>query len=141
MRVTCPAICDSAGLLLYYLYAGRMTSGSSVRMSGLTPELQNLFGGFSMDDLRTLQAHQPHCKPLPEEVGAATVTWFRDLRAQFEFIGEVTVDVLGSIFLPRRKRGKEVLLVFEAGVNALPIVCLITLLVGMVIAFESAQPL
>jgi phospholipid/cholesterol/gamma-HCH transport system permease protein len=137
------AYCDSAGLaLLYYLYAGRMTSGSSVRMSGLTPELQNLFGGFSMEDLRDLQAHQPHCKPLPEEVGAATMTWLHDLRVQIEFIGEVTVDLLGSILRPRRMRWKEVLRVFEtAGVNALPIVCLITLLVGMVIAFESAQPL
>jgi phospholipid/cholesterol/gamma-HCH transport system permease protein len=39
-------------------------------------------------------------------------------------------------------RWKEVLRVFEAaGVNALPVVSLLTFLVGMVIAFESAQPL
>ena len=39
-------------------------------------------------------------------------------------------------------RWKEVLRVFEvAGVNALPIVCLLTCLIGTVIAFESAQPL
>jgi phospholipid/cholesterol/gamma-HCH transport system permease protein len=39
-------------------------------------------------------------------------------------------------------RWGEVFRVFEtAGVNALPIVSLITLLVGMVISFESAQPL
>src|SRR5271156_1951455 len=43
--------CDSAGLaLLYYLYAGRMTPGAEVRMSGLSSELQNLSGSFSMDD-------------------------------------------------------------------------------------------
>jgi phospholipid/cholesterol/gamma-HCH transport system permease protein len=39
-------------------------------------------------------------------------------------------------------RWKEVMRVFEAaGVNALPIVSLLTFLIGMVIAFESAQPL
>jgi phospholipid/cholesterol/gamma-HCH transport system permease protein len=135
--------CDSAGLaLLYYLYTGRMTPEATVRMSGLSSELQNLAGSFSIDDFKALRAHQPHCRSLPEEVGAATWSLFRDLREQIEFIGEVTMDLAGSIFRPRRMRWKEVFRVFEiAGVNALPIVSLITLLVGMVIAFESAQPL
>jgi phospholipid/cholesterol/gamma-HCH transport system permease protein len=135
--------CDSAGLaLLYYLYAGRMTPGATVRMSGLSPELQNLSGSFSMEDFQALRAHEPPRRSLPEEAGAATCWWLRDLREQVEFIGEVTVDLAGSIFRPRRMRWPEVFRVFEtAGVNALPIVALITFLVGMVIAFESAQPL
>jgi phospholipid/cholesterol/gamma-HCH transport system permease protein len=75
-------------------------------------------------------------------VGAAAWSWLGDLREQLEFIGEVTVDLAGSLFRPRRMRWKEVLRVFEtAGVNALPIVSLITCLVGMVIAFESAKEL
>jgi phospholipid/cholesterol/gamma-HCH transport system permease protein len=111
-------------------------------MSGLSSELQNLSGSFSMEDFQALQAHEPLCRSLPEEVGAATWSWLRDLREQVEFIGEVTVNLAASIFRPRRMRWKEVFRVFEtAGVNALPIVSLITLLVGMVIAFESAQPL
>jgi phospholipid/cholesterol/gamma-HCH transport system permease protein len=135
--------CDSAGLaLLYYLYAGQMTPGATVRMSGLSSELQNLSGSFSIADFQALRAHQPPRRSIPEEVGASTVSWLRDLREQVEFIGEVTVDLAGSVFRPRRMRWKEVFRVFEtAGVNALPIVSLITLLVGMVIAFESAQPL
>jgi len=135
--------CDSAGLaLLYYLYTGRMTPGATVRMSGLSSELQNLFGSFSLEDFQALQTHQPACRSLPVEVGAATWSLLRDLREQLEFIGEVTIDLAASIFRPRRMRWKEVLRVFEvAGVNALPIVSLITMLVGMVIAFESAQPL
>jgi phospholipid/cholesterol/gamma-HCH transport system permease protein len=137
------AYCDSAGLaLLYYLYAGRMTPGATVRLSGLSSELQNLSGSFSIEDFRALRAHKPHCRSLPEEVGATTASWLRDLREQVEFIGEVTVDLAASVFRPRRMRWKEVFRVFEtAGVNALPIVSLITMLVGMVIAFESAQPL
>src|SRR5208282_1893675 len=75
------AYCDSAGLaLLYYLYTGRMTPGATVRMSGLSPEMQNLFGSFSMDDFQALQAHEPHCRSFPEEMGAATWLWLRDLR-------------------------------------------------------------
>ncbi len=137
------AYCDSAGLaLLYYLSAGLMTPGATVRMSGLSSELQNLSGSFSMEDFKALRAHEPPRRSVPEGVGAATGSWLRDLREQVEFIGEVTVDLAASIFRPRRMRWKEVFRVFEtAGVNALPIVSLITFLVGMVIAFESAQPL
>jgi phospholipid/cholesterol/gamma-HCH transport system permease protein len=77
-----------------------------------------------------------------EDVGAAVSHWLRDLRQQVEFIGEVTAGVIKGLLAPRRMRWAEVMRVFEiAGVNALPIVCLLTFLIGMVIAFESAQPL
>ncbi len=135
--------CDSAGLaLLYYLSTGAMTPGATVTLTGLNPELQHLFRSFSQDDLRALQDHEPPCSPLVQDVGAATSAGFRDLREQVEFIGEVTLGVLKGLVRPRLLRWKEVVRVFEvAGVNALPIVSLLTFLVGMVIAFESAQPL
>ena len=89
-----------------------------------------------------MQDHEPACSSLFEDVGAATLVWWADLRQQVEFIGEVTIGIAGSLFRPRRMRWREVFRVFEtAGVNALPIVSLLTFLVGMVIAFEAAQPL
>ena len=135
--------CDSAGLaLLYYLSVGEMTPGATVNLAGLSPELQHLFRSFSAEDFRALQEHKPACSPLVEDVGAATGSWLRDLRQQVEFMGEVTLGVMKGLVRPRLLRWKEILRVFEvAGVNALPIVTLITFLVGMVIAFESAQPL
>jgi len=53
------------------------------------------------------------------------------------------VGVMMSLFRPRLMHWKEVVPRFfeVAGVNALPVVSLLTFLVGMVIAFESAQPL
>ena len=137
------ASCDSAGLaLLYCLSLGRMTPGAKVSLTGLNPELQHLFRSFSTEDLEALQEHEPIRPSFIEELGAATLAWLRDLREQVEFIGEVTLGVVSSLFRPRRMRWKEVFRVFElAGVNALPIVSLLTFLIGMVIAFESAQPL
>jgi phospholipid/cholesterol/gamma-HCH transport system permease protein len=135
--------CDSAGLaLLYYLSIGGMTPGASVEVKGLSPDLQRLLGSFSKEDFRVLQEHEPPCSAIAEDVGAATAAWLADLRQQVEFIGETTLAVIRSLLRPRLMRWKEVLRVFEAaGVNALPIVCLLTCLVGTVIAFESAQPL
>ncbi len=136
-------VCDSAGLaLLYYLSVGAMTPGANVNLTGLSPELQHLLRGFSTEDFQALQEHEPTCSSFVEDVGAATWSWLRDLRQQVEFIGEVTVGVMMSLFRPRLMHWKEVVRVFEvAGVNALPVVSLLTFLVGMVIAFESAQPL
>ncbi len=135
--------CDSAGLaLLYYLSIGGMTPGATVEVTGLSPDLQHLLGSFSKEDFRVLQEHEPPCSAIAEDVGAVTSAWLADLRQQVEFIGETTLAVIRSLLRPRLMRWKEVLRVLEAaGVNALPIVCLLTCLVGTVIAFESAQPL
>ena len=136
-------VCDSAGLaLLYHLSIGGMTPGANVNLTGLSPELQHLLRSFSTEDFRALQEHEPTCSAFVEDVGAATESWLRDMRQQVEFIGEVMLAIMKSLFRPRLMHWKEVFRVFEvAGVNALPVVSLLTFLVGMVIAFESAQPL
>jgi phospholipid/cholesterol/gamma-HCH transport system permease protein len=136
-------VSDSAGLaLLYYLSTGGMTPGATVSLSGLNPELQHLLRSFSREDFDALQGHEPACSSFVDDVGTATWSWLRDLRRQIEFIGEVTSGIIMNLFHPRRMHWKEVFRVFEAaGVNALPVVSLLTFLVGMVIAFESAQPL
>jgi phospholipid/cholesterol/gamma-HCH transport system permease protein len=136
-------VCDSAGLaLLYYLSVGGMTPGANVNVTGLNPELQHLLRSFSMEDFQALQEHEPTCSSFVEDVGGATWSWLYDLRQQVEFIGEVALGIMKSLFRPRLMHWKEVFRVFElAGVNALPVVALLTFLVGMVIAFESAQPL
>ena len=136
-------VSDSAGLaLLYYLSTGGMTPGARVSLSGLNPELQHLLRSFSREDLEALEEHEPTCSSIVDDVGTATWSWLHDLRQQVEFIGNVTLGIMTSLFRPRLMHWKEVLRVFEAaGVNALPVVFLLTFLVGMVIAFESAQPL
>ncbi|HEY3915588.1 MAG TPA: MlaE family lipid ABC transporter permease subunit [Verrucomicrobiae bacterium] len=137
------ASCDSAGLaLLYHLSLGGMTPGVPVTVNGLSSELQHLLGSFSSEDFEALQEHEPVSPSIVDEIGDATWKWLQDLRQQVEFIGEVTIALGVGLLRPRKMRWKEVFRIYEtAGVNALPIVSLLTFLVGMVIAFESAQPL
>ena len=95
-------VCDSAGLsLLYYLSVGGMTPGTSVNISGLSPELQDLLRSFSKEDFQTLQEHEPTCSFFVEDVGRATSSWLSDFRQQIEFIGEVALGIMKSLFRPR----------------------------------------
>jgi len=102
-------VSDSAGLaLLYYLSIGGMTPGATISLSGLNPELQHLLRSFSKEYFEALQEHEPPCSSIVDDVGTATSSWLRDLRQQIEFIGEVALGVMTSLFRPRAMHWKEV---------------------------------
>ena len=137
-------VCDGAGLaLLRYLNMGRMTPGASVSVSGLEVGLEQIFRAFTREDYETFRPPtRVKCHPLPEEVGAGVRHAAADLREQVEFLGSVTGSLLPTLLKRKRMRWPEVRRVFEsAGANAVPIVSLVSILVGMIIAFEAAQPL
>jgi phospholipid/cholesterol/gamma-HCH transport system permease protein len=133
--------CDGSGLaLLHHLESGTLGPGAVVTLRGLKPEYQKLYDAFGH------AGGAPPATPVRErvatEVGRAVLAMARDFRSEVAFLGGVTLAFAATLFHPRRMRWGEVWRVFEqAGVNALPIVSLISLLVGLIIAFESAQPL
>ncbi len=109
---------------------------------GLRPEFQTLLAAFPTPEALDALAAPPEKRGFFREVGAATRSMFADLGAQMSFIGGVVQGFAAVLRHPRLMRWGEVAVVFEkAGVNALPIVSLISLLMGLVIAFEAAQPL
>jgi phospholipid/cholesterol/gamma-HCH transport system permease protein len=134
---------DMSGVaLLYELAEGRLVPGVKATIRGLRPEFQTLLAAFPTGKaLGVLEEHPPKQRFLAH-IGAATQATFADLRAQLEFLGGIVLGFLSVLRHPRAMRWQEVGVVFEkAGVNALPIVSLISMLMGLVIAFEAAQPL
>jgi phospholipid/cholesterol/gamma-HCH transport system permease protein len=137
-------ICDGAGLaLLRYLSMGLMTPEAAVTVKGLDPDLEEIFRGFTLADYNALRpSSQVKCHSLPDEVGSGVRLAARDWRKQIEFLGDVARNMLPTLWNRRQTRWPEVVRVFEqAGANAVPIVSLISILVGLIIAFESAQTL
>jgi phospholipid/cholesterol/gamma-HCH transport system permease protein len=135
--------CDGAGLaLLHFLAMGGMSpAGGTVTVRGLKPEFQNLFQKFTAEDYRKNRPLPPVRTNLAEETGAATVAALNDWKEEIAFVGEVTSGLVANLARPKAMRWGEVWRVFEqAGVNALPIISLISLLVGLIIAFEAAGP-
>ena len=137
-------LCGGAGLaLLRYVNMGRMTPRASVSVTGLDSELDKLFRGFTAEDY---DAFRPvvriKCQSLPAETGAAVKHVAADLREVVAFIGEIVAKLPTTIWNRKRMRWPEVRRVFElAGANAVPITSLISMLVGLIIAFEAAEQL
>ena len=134
---------DMSGMaIVHELRSGVFTNGLGGRVIGLRPELENLLAAFPSDEtLRRVEAG-PAPVGTAEEVGAATLSLVRDARLQIAFLGSIVQALANAIRTPRRTRVAELLRVFEtAGANAWPLVTVVSVLTGFVIAFESVEPL
>jgi phospholipid/cholesterol/gamma-HCH transport system permease protein len=136
--------CDSAGLaMLSLIETGALIRGVAGIVTGIDQEMAGRLRGFATEEPNGLSPGLPaHHGSLPVEVGTAVRRLAADLRDQIGFTGELTASAARSAFTPKLMRWSAVLRVMEqAGANAVPIVSLVSMLVGLVIAFESARPL
>ena len=134
---------DMSGMsLLYELAEGRLTPGTRAELTGLKLEFRTLLAELpSPEAIETLEA-PPARRSIWEQVGAETVSVLRDVREQLGFVGDSVQAFAAALRRPRILRWREVGVILEkAGVNAVPIVSLISLLTGVIIAYEVSQPL
>lgn len=135
--------CDGSGIaLLIELCCRQHGRGAAYEIRGLRPEFRQLFDLY--DPAALPSPHRPIAEPvhLPEEVGRATWRVWEGIRILVSFIGELTVALVEAARHPRRVRWSDTLLAAEkAGVNALPIVLLVSFLVGLIMAFQAAIPM
>ena len=83
-----------------------------------------------------------HRLPLAEEIGRGAAAVFRDAVDLISFVGELSMGLARAMSRPREMRVNEAVRIMEeSGVNALPIVLLISFLVGLIMAFQSAVPM
>lgn len=132
---------DSAGAWLLQRSRKRLqNAGATVTIAGLRPEQAALL---------ELISAQPAvaAKPSPklsrlEAIGKGTVAAARQGFWFLAFVGEVAAALKQDIMKPRRWRGRELLLNLQlSGFNALPIVGLLSFLMGVVIAYQGAAQL
>ena len=135
--------CDGAGIAM--IVALRRAAGEvklRVEVRGLKPQFQTLLEMYDLGAASDLKVARPVPSHLPEDVGRAAVHLWRDMAALIQFVGELAVALWLAAKHPRKVRWRDVLLVAEnAGANALPIVALISFLLGLIMAFQSAVPM
>jgi phospholipid/cholesterol/gamma-HCH transport system permease protein len=111
-------------------------------LHGLRDEFVKLREQFELSDLTDLPSSRPEPCCLPEATGMAVVKTWRALYALVAFTGELSVALLAALRRPRSVRWRDVWLIAEkAGADALPIVALLSFLVGLIMAFQAAIPM
>jgi phospholipid/cholesterol/gamma-HCH transport system permease protein len=135
--------CDGAGIaMLVDLRRTAERDATPVEVRSLAPDYQRLLELFDPAEFQEGPRHRPECAHLPEEVGRSAVVLWRDIRTLIAFIGELTAALTAALLHPRQVRWRDALLAAEnTGVNALPIVALISFLIGLIMAFQSAVPM
>jgi len=128
--------------LLRYLSEGGMTPGARVEMHRLSPQAETVLNAFAAEDFRTYQPKRPAKLSMPAEIGKFVRHLWEDIGDQVRFLGSITRAMTIALLLPRRMRWHEVRAIMEtAGANALPIVSMVSVLVGVVTVLEASHPL
>jgi phospholipid/cholesterol/gamma-HCH transport system permease protein len=133
--------CDGAGIALIVDLL-RQPRTAPVEVANLNPAYTALLKQFDPHTLdHDLDPEAPR-RPAVEEIGVITAGVLRDLRTQIEFLGHTTAALASAIRHPSTIRWRDVAVICErAGVDALPIVALISFLMGLILAFQSAIPM
>ncbi len=135
--------CDGTGIGLLLEIERRMRlHAGNLELSGLRPEFRRLLDQFDPGNFTEVPSELPRPVSLPTATGRAAVNTWRALRDLVIFVGELSVALLRALRRPGSVRWRDVWLIMEkAGVDALPIVALISFLVGLIMAFQAAVPM
>jgi len=135
--------CDGGGIaMLVDLLRQPRDPAARVSVRGLKSEFQTLLDQFEPDQLRVPPEQPVERLHTVEEIGRAALIVGQDLRTQIIFVGETASALWHATREPQSVRWKDVWYTCEqVGVNALPIVALISFLLGIILAFQSAVPM
>jgi phospholipid/cholesterol/gamma-HCH transport system permease protein len=135
--------CDGAGIgLIGEVRRVALLSGGVVRFDGFSNDLQTLIDLSALPDPSAPQLRAPAKPGFITQVGIAAANVLDDLRAMVAFLGELAAALVWSIANPQHLRWRDLWMVAEkVGVNAVPVLSLLGLLMGVILAFQSAVPM
>jgi phospholipid/cholesterol/gamma-HCH transport system permease protein len=133
--------CDGAGIALLIDLMQQRKAGD-VQVANLKPAFEALLRQFDVHELARDLDPPPRRRPAVEEIGVIAAGMGMDLRQQIVFIGEAAAALAHALLHPSTIRWKDVWRICErVGADALPIVALISFLLGVILAFQSAIPM
>ena len=135
---------DTAGAwVLQKLLARLRAEGATVQMRDLRPKFANLFEAVGRHVANQAAAVAPLVPPSRlESLGRNAEAALEQGVAMLSFVGEYTVAFAGSLAHPARIRWRPIFYnIRSAGFDALPIVGLLSFLLGVVVAYQGADQL
>jgi phospholipid/cholesterol/gamma-HCH transport system permease protein len=133
--------CDGAGIALLVDLMRQRPPGE-VAIENLKPRFDALLRQFDPVRLARDLDPEPRRRSSVAEIGAIAAGIARDTREQVAFVGEAALALADVVRRPGSIRWKDVWQICErVGADALPIVALISFLIGVILAFQSAIPM
>jgi phospholipid/cholesterol/gamma-HCH transport system permease protein len=137
---------DTAGAWVLQKLLSRLRGeGMAVTLRGLRPEFAKLLEVVAQHATGPDKQPAPASQPAPgalEHLGRSAATAFGEAIALLGFVGESALAFAGSVTRPARLRWRPILYnIRSAGVDALPIVGLLSFLLGIVVAYQGADQL
>ena len=137
---------DTAGAWVLNKVVQRLRdNGAVVQVRGLAPEFTNLLDAIGRQANRLPDAAAPVpgvSRSALERLGQRSAAAFEQAVALLSFVGECALAFAGCIAHPSRLRWRAILYnIRSAGVDALPIVGLLSFLLGIVVAYQAADQL
>jgi phospholipid/cholesterol/gamma-HCH transport system permease protein len=133
--------CDGAGIALLVDLIAQRKAGD-VQVANLAPAFETLLQQFDVREVERDQDPPPPRRGSIAEVGVIAAGMAQDIREQIVFVGEAAAALGYAIVHPASIRWKDVWRICErVGADALPIVALISFLLGVILAFQSAIPM
>jgi phospholipid/cholesterol/gamma-HCH transport system permease protein len=133
--------CDGGGISVL-LYLKRFASSLKIPCSveGLADDYEKLMKLYPLEKLEDKQSTEPkNARIFAEEIGKDFVEVLEEFRDQIAFLGELSVVLFKTLLHPGILRGKDLLMTADAcGVRAVPIVGIMGVLVGLIMAFQGA---
>jgi phospholipid/cholesterol/gamma-HCH transport system permease protein len=137
---------DTAGAWVLQKLLSRLRGeGVVVTLRGLRPEFAGLLEVVAQHVASPDHQPAPAASQSPgalERIGRSAATTFGESLALLGFVGESALALAGSIARPARMRWRPILYnIRSAGFDALPIVGLLSFLLGIVVAYQGADQL
>ena len=131
---------DSSGALtLYALKKEAQKKNIPLAFLNTTPEAQRVMDLLDPEAIETPPLRQEEELNSFEQIGRGALSLTEDVYQLLSFFGELLTALLVSVFRPFMVRWGEVLVYMgKTGVEALPILGLMSLLMGLVVAFMSS---
>ena len=116
---------------------------ASLDMGPMDRRIKGLLDLLHIEELsRPYTIRRPQEEGILQRIGGAVIDYMAGQRHLVTFVGETVITLITSVFKPSRIRLWDMTRTMErAGVEALPIVALISLLMGLIMGFQAAVQL
>jgi phospholipid/cholesterol/gamma-HCH transport system permease protein len=115
-------------------------AGKKFQLSGLSEAIKGLLALVDPEKLTAAAtaAKKPKRERTLAQIGGGVLSFLADARAFIAFVGDATIAMVGSVVHPGSVRWRDTFLYAErAGADALPLVGLVSLLLGLILGFQA----